>query len=48
MMKFLTKLSYKLGQLSTKTPTVSTKPVKRIYNAFKQGRTDSKPQDITI
>ena len=41
-MKFLTKLAYKLGELSNKTPKLSTKPVKEFYKSFKQGRSDSK------
>jgi len=48
MMKYLLKLSYKLGELSTKSPKLSTKPIKDIYNTFKQGREDSKPKDYTV
>ena len=44
-MKFLLKLSYKLGQLSNKTPKLSTQPIKNMYNEFKQGRTDSRFTD---
>ena len=47
MMKYLLKLSYKLGELSTKSPKLSTKPIKDIYNTFKQGRKDSKYTDYT-
>ena len=41
-MKFLHKLAYKLGELTTKAPKLSTKPIKSLYNEFKQGREDSK------
>ena len=47
-MNFMCKLAYKLGELSTKTPNISTKPVKTIIKQFKQGREDSTMTDITI
>ena len=47
-MKYILKLAYKLGTLSNKTPKLSTKPIKDIYNTFKQGREDSKPKDYTV
>lgn len=47
MMKYLLKLSYKLGELSNKSPKLSTKPIKDMYNQFKQGRQDSKYTDYT-
>ena len=41
-MGYLLMFAYKLGELSTKTPKLSTKPVKEFYKSFKQGRSDSK------
>ena len=48
MMIYILKLSYKLGELSTKSPKLSTQPIKDVYNTFKQGREDSKPKDFTV
>ena len=48
MKKFIFKLSYKLGELSNKTPSLSLNPLKELYKSFKQGREDSKPKDYTV
>ena len=48
MLKFICKLAYKAGELSTKSPKLSTQPIKDVYNTFKQGREDSKPKDFTV
>lgn len=48
-MKFINKLAYALGHLTTKAPKLSTKPIRSIYSHFKEGRVDgtaSKQSDM--
>ena len=46
-MKFIHKLSYKLGRLSTKTPSLSLDPLRLAYKSFKQGRKDVRDSEST-
>ena len=41
-MKYMLKLAYQLGKISTVTSKLSIKPFKQLYTTFKQGRDDSK------
>ena len=45
MLKFICKLAYKAGELSTKSPKISTKPIKEIIRQFKLGRRANEPID---